>query len=73
MDDIIKSLIISLLIPIIKEITVESIKQYMGNKHTNISNENLEYLCKIAEIETIKHFTNKNLEVCMFNNSEKKG
>lgn len=73
MDDIIKNLIIGLLIPVIKEITVEVIKKYMKEKQIDISSENLEYLRKIAEIETINRFTDKNLEVCMIHDSEKKG
>ena len=73
MDDIIKNLIIGLLIPVIKEITVEVIKKYMKEKQIDISSENLEYLRKIAEIETINRFTDKNLEVCMIQDSEKKG
>ena len=32
MDDVIKNLIIGLLIPVIKEITVEVIKKYMKEK-----------------------------------------
>lgn len=73
MDDIIKNLIIGLLIPVIKEITVEVIKKYMKEKQIDISSENLEYLYKLAETEAINRFTTAEIQVTMNNNSEKKG
>ena len=68
MDDIPKNLIVGLLIPIIKEIVVDVVKKYLNEKHLNdidVSNENLEYLYKIAEIEVRNKFTEKTIEVAM--------
>lgn len=68
MDDIPKNLIVGLLIPIIKEIVVNVVKKYLNEKHLNdidVSNENLEYLYKIAEIEARNKFTEKTIEVAM--------
>ena len=70
MDDIPKNLIIGLLIPVVKEIVVEIIKQYMNENHENISKENLEYLYNLAETEAINRFTDSEIEICMIHNFE---